>query len=220
MNRLQDKVAIVTGAGRGIGRCIAETFAREGAVVIATSQSAHHDFVGRIEYVQQEVSEEKGWRNLVEHVVAKHGRVDVLVNNAGNRYVPRRRRAIAKGLGPCCCRKPDRSFSWDARSCTPHAQAGWWLHHQYFFDLGECRCCRCTCLSRNEGRCSEHVEERRYHLCHEEHPCQFAAPGIHRDTTHGRTGSRDQCLGGEHDSDGARRKARRNRSGRRLPRKR
>src|SRR5580765_1257256 len=83
MNRLQGKVAIVTGAGRGIGRCIAETFAREGAVVIATSQSAHHDFAAGIEYVQLEVAEEKGWQDLVKHVVAKRGRVDVLVNNAG-----------------------------------------------------------------------------------------------------------------------------------------
>jgi NAD(P)-dependent dehydrogenase (short-subunit alcohol dehydrogenase family) len=83
MNRLQGKVAIVTGAGRGIGRSIAETFAREGAVVIATSQSAHHDFAGGIEYVQQDVAEEKGWQELVKHVIAKHGRVDVLVNNAG-----------------------------------------------------------------------------------------------------------------------------------------
>jgi NAD(P)-dependent dehydrogenase (short-subunit alcohol dehydrogenase family) len=83
MNRLKGKVAIVTGAGRGIGRSIAETFAREGAVVIATSQSAHHDFADGIEYVQQEVAEEKGWQDLVKRVIAKHGRVDVLVNNAG-----------------------------------------------------------------------------------------------------------------------------------------
>src|SRR5262245_58465861 len=83
MNRLQNKVAIVTGAGRGIGRSIAETFAREGAIVIATSQSAHHDFSDGIEYKQQEVADEKGWQDLVKHVIAKHGRVDVLVNNAG-----------------------------------------------------------------------------------------------------------------------------------------
>jgi NAD(P)-dependent dehydrogenase (short-subunit alcohol dehydrogenase family) len=83
MNRLKGKVAIVTGAGRGIGRSIAETFAREGAVVIATSQSAHDDFANGIEYVQQEVAEEKGWQDLLKHVIEKHGRVDVLVNNAG-----------------------------------------------------------------------------------------------------------------------------------------
>lgn len=83
MNRLAGKVAIVTGAGRGIGRAIADTFAREGATVIATSQSPHHEFDGTIEYLQHEVASESRWKEIVATVLAEHSRIDVLVNNAG-----------------------------------------------------------------------------------------------------------------------------------------
>src|SRR5690554_4799521 len=83
MNRLESKVAIVTGAGRGIGRAVANMFAAEGATVIATSQSPHADFALGIQFVQQDVAESAGWDSLVAGVLAEHGRVDVLVNNAG-----------------------------------------------------------------------------------------------------------------------------------------
>lgn len=83
MDRLKGKVAIVTGAGRGIGRGIAELFAEEGATVVATSQSQTHHFNDGIEYHQHEVASEEDWHRVVGDVVARHGRVDVLVNNAG-----------------------------------------------------------------------------------------------------------------------------------------
>ena len=83
MNRLQGKVAIVTGAGRGIGRAIAEKFAREGATVIATSQSQHSDFPDGIEFHRQDVSDEASWESLVSTVLSGHSRIDILVNNAG-----------------------------------------------------------------------------------------------------------------------------------------
>lgn len=83
MNRLAGKVAIVTGAGRGIGRAIAEAFAHEGAVVIATSQSESHEFGPSIEYHQHDVANEADWKRITEATLAAHGRIDVLVNNAG-----------------------------------------------------------------------------------------------------------------------------------------
>jgi len=83
MDRLRGKVAIVTGAGRGIGRSIAEMFAREGATVIATSQNPHADFSPGIEFVQQDVADEATWDTLTEQIIADHGRIDILVNNAG-----------------------------------------------------------------------------------------------------------------------------------------
>lgn len=83
MNRLEGKVAIVTGAGRGIGRAIAEVFRQEGATVVATSQSPNHEFADGIEFLQHEVADERAWELVVATTLQRHGRVDVLVNNAG-----------------------------------------------------------------------------------------------------------------------------------------
>lgn len=81
--RLLGKVAIVTGGARGIGRATAELFAEEGATVIVADLSVDEPFEGGIEFVQHDVTSEQSWRHLVEGVVAQHGRVDVLFNNAG-----------------------------------------------------------------------------------------------------------------------------------------
>jgi NAD(P)-dependent dehydrogenase (short-subunit alcohol dehydrogenase family) len=84
MNRLEGKVAIVTGAGRGIGRSIAETFAREGAQVIAVGRAAADStFDEGVEYHELDVSNEEHWRRVVARVIDDHGHVDTLVNNAG-----------------------------------------------------------------------------------------------------------------------------------------
>ena len=83
MDRLKGKVAIVTGSGRGIGRGIAELFLEEGAIVVATSLSETHQFADGIEYHQHEVALHGDWQRVVGDVLDRHGRVDVLVNNAG-----------------------------------------------------------------------------------------------------------------------------------------
>lgn len=82
-NRLKGKVAIVTGAGRGIGRAIAETFADQGAIVIATGRGADVQFDHDVAYHQLEVADEQDWKRVVAEVVSTHGRIDVLANNAG-----------------------------------------------------------------------------------------------------------------------------------------
>jgi NAD(P)-dependent dehydrogenase (short-subunit alcohol dehydrogenase family) len=92
MALLANKVAVVTGAGSGIGRAIAETYAREGAkVVISDINEAHgEDTVAAIKkdggeafFVKADSSTPEGNKQLVEAVVAKYGRLDVACNNAG-----------------------------------------------------------------------------------------------------------------------------------------
>jgi dehydrogenase/reductase SDR family member 4 len=86
--QLQDKVAIVTGASRGIGESIAETFAREGAQVILagrkqeTLDEVAHKIGPRATPVACHIGKLDQLEKLVKVATEKFGRVDVLVNNA------------------------------------------------------------------------------------------------------------------------------------------
>ncbi len=90
---LEGKVAIVTGASRGIGRAVAERFAAEGAKVAINwvkGEAAAQSVVAAIEKgggaalpVQADVSKSVDVRNLVDATLQRFGRVDILVNNAG-----------------------------------------------------------------------------------------------------------------------------------------
>lgn len=90
--RYQDKIVIVTGSGKGIGRGIALAFAKEGATVIVATlgndegQEAEreiHALGGQALFVQTDVSSEESIKQMVERVMVTYGRIDVLVNNAG-----------------------------------------------------------------------------------------------------------------------------------------
>jgi NAD(P)-dependent dehydrogenase (short-subunit alcohol dehydrogenase family) len=92
MRRLEDKVALVTGGGAGIGRAVAETFAREGAhVVIADLDGEAAREVaeaiiksnGSARAQVADVSSTDDVKALMEAIGAAFGRLDVLVNNAG-----------------------------------------------------------------------------------------------------------------------------------------
>lgn len=83
MNRLDGKVAIVTGCSRGIGQAIAEVFAEEGATVVATSRSMVPGQLAGIDCRPLDVANEQEWIDTVAAVVDQYGHVDVLVNNAG-----------------------------------------------------------------------------------------------------------------------------------------
>ncbi|MDP4285192.1 MAG: glucose 1-dehydrogenase [Bacteroidota bacterium] len=92
MERLKNKVVIITGAAGGMGATEAKLFAQEGAKVIATDlqedklkkwveEASEEGFT--IDYVKHEVSSEADWQKVVDMTLALHGRIDVLVNNAG-----------------------------------------------------------------------------------------------------------------------------------------
>jgi NAD(P)-dependent dehydrogenase (short-subunit alcohol dehydrogenase family) len=90
--RLADKVALITGAGSGMGRAAAQMFAAEGArvVVVDFDEAAGMETTGSVQdadgeasFVRADVSDEADARAMVDHAVERYGRIDVLYNNAG-----------------------------------------------------------------------------------------------------------------------------------------
>jgi NAD(P)-dependent dehydrogenase (short-subunit alcohol dehydrogenase family) len=79
MSTLQDKVALITGAGGGIGRALVTAFEEAGARVVAVDLSANNS----AEYsIAADVSDESEVENLIAQTIEKFGALDILVNNA------------------------------------------------------------------------------------------------------------------------------------------
>ncbi len=90
--RLEGKVALITGAGSGIGRLTAQTFAREGARVVVAdvvddageeTARAIREAGGEAAYVHADVSSDAEVRAMVGFAVERYGKLDVMMNNAG-----------------------------------------------------------------------------------------------------------------------------------------
>ena len=83
MKRLEGKVAVVTGGAQGIGRCICETFAKEGAQVIAVDMSEMDYTCENVTGYKLNVTKRDEIEKFIKDAVEKYGHIDVLVNNAG-----------------------------------------------------------------------------------------------------------------------------------------
>jgi 3(or 17)beta-hydroxysteroid dehydrogenase len=92
MNRVKDKVAIVTGAASGMGEASARLLAREGAKVVLSdiNEVAGERIAGEISgqggacvFLKHDVAGEPDWQRVVASTLERFGRLDVLVNNAG-----------------------------------------------------------------------------------------------------------------------------------------
>lgn len=89
--RIKDKVAVITGAGSGIGRATAELFSKEGSKVIVvdidektgqdTARRIHQEG-GHVHFMKADISQESQAKQIADEAIATFGRIDILVNNA------------------------------------------------------------------------------------------------------------------------------------------
>lgn len=89
MDRLKNKVAIITGAAKGLGEANSRLFAEEGATVIMTDVDVKNgervaaEIGDKATFYKQDVRDEDGWVSLIKQVMSDHSKLDILVNNAG-----------------------------------------------------------------------------------------------------------------------------------------
>ena len=121
MFELTGRVALVTGASRGIGRAIAGRLAEQGAIVVAAARGDHaHDTAAdltskgwRAEAVSLDVTDQAAVGRLPGAIIERHGRLDIVVSNAGitrDQLLMRMKRRILLGTfwpstAGCACRR-------------------------------------------------------------------------------------------------------------------
>lgn len=89
MSRLSQKVAVITGAAKGLGEVEARRFAKEGAQVILTDvdtengQRIASEIGKQAQFFEHDVRDEERWKTIIKSVLESHGKIDILINNAG-----------------------------------------------------------------------------------------------------------------------------------------
>ena len=81
--RLEGKIAVITGGARGLGACMCQLFAKEGATVLAVDLGEMTYTAEGVEYYQLDVTDTKGCLEFYETTIRKYSRIDILINNAG-----------------------------------------------------------------------------------------------------------------------------------------
>ncbi|MGX7107987.1 SDR family NAD(P)-dependent oxidoreductase [Facklamia miroungae] len=92
MERLKDKVIIITGGAQGMGKVHAEVALTEGAMVVITDineekgNEVAKELGQNILFIKQDVTKEEDWKKVIDATMDKWGKIDALVNNAGITY--------------------------------------------------------------------------------------------------------------------------------------
>jgi len=123
MGRVENKIALITGAAQGLGAAIAELLAREGASVVMTdintqgvlqkAKEINADGSDKAIAWEQDVSSEAAWQQTIDAISERLGRLDILVNNAGIGSIASVEDETYENWRHTCCR---------SRQCIPWLQ--------------------------------------------------------------------------------------------------
>ena len=179
---LSGKVCLVTGAGSGIGRATASVLTDEGGVVLGCDLAPEPGT--RYSCRTMDVRDEQGWSQWISEIEAEHGRVDVLVNNAGlvGSYLPLHE--IHPADWDSVCDVNQRAVYLGMRAVIPlmlRQSAG--LDRERVLHLGDRRRPWRLGLPGQQGSSAADEPQRRDYLCPERHPGQLrsSGPDLHRD---------------------------------------
>ena len=87
-NELSGRIALVTGGTKGTGKAIAERLLNAGATVIITARNTPEETNENLHFIAADLSKPEGTQKVVDEVLAKHGRIDILINNLGGSETP------------------------------------------------------------------------------------------------------------------------------------
>ena len=140
--RLKDKVAFISGGARGLGAAMAKLFAREGAKVVIgdvleeegrQTETEINETGGECLFVRLDVTSEAEWQQAVASTVARYGKLNVLVNNAGTCRFARVEEITSEQWDRDLDTNAKGAFLGTKTRYTRDAESGWRLHDQHRF---------------------------------------------------------------------------------------